>query len=116
MKMEQFYERFDKECSNIPILKYYDPFQVFQRVSCASNEDIVAIKEKIVKRAKENPDVLREEMLNLGKLKRLMDEYISGKDITIKVVLMKEFSKELGDIITADSEVKALNDSGIVYL
>ena len=116
MKMEQFYERFDKECSNIPILKYYDPFQVFQRVSCASNEDIVAIKEKIVKRAKENPDVLREEMLNLGKLKRLMDEYISGKDITIKVVLMKEFSKELGDIITADSEVKALNDSDIVYL
>lgn len=118
MKMEQFYERFDKECSNIPILKYYDPFQVFQRVSCASNEDIVAIKEKIVKRAKENPDVLREEMLNLGKLKRLMDEYISGKDITIKVVLMKEFSKELGDIIadSNENEVKALNNGDIVYL
>ena len=118
MKMEQFYERFDKECSDIPILKYYDPFQVFQRVSCASNEDIVAIKEKIVKRAKENPDVLREEMLNLGKLKRLMDEYISGKDITIKVVLMKEFSKELGDIIadSNENEVKALNNGDIVYL
>ena len=118
MKMEQFYERFDKECSNTPILKYYDPFQVFQRVSCASNEDIVAIKEKIVKRAKENPDVLREEMLNLGKLKRLMDEYISGKDITIKVVLMKEFSKELGDIIanSNENEVKALNNGDIVYL
>ena len=116
MKMEQFYERFDKECSDIPILKYYDPFQVFQRVSCASNEDIVAIKEKIVKRAKENPNVLREEKLNLGKLKRLMDEYISGKDITIKVVLMKEFSKELGEIIEEGAEIKALNDSDIVYL
>ena len=116
MKMEQFYERFDKECSDIPILKYYDPFQVFQRVSCASNEDIVAIKEKIVKRAKENPNVLREEKLNLGKLKRLMDEYISGKDITIKVVLMKEFSKELGEIIEEDSEAKALDDGDIVYL
>ena len=118
MKMEQFYERFDKECSDIPILKYYDPFQVFQRVSCASNEDIVAIKEKIVKRAKENPNVLREEKLNLGKLKRLMDEYISGKDITIKVVLMKEFSKELGDIIadSNENEVKALNNGDIVYL
>ncbi len=99
MKMEQFYERFDKECSDIPILKYYDPFQVFQRVSCASNEDIVAIKEKIVKRAKDYPKVLEEEKVNLGKIKMLMDEYISGKDITIKVVLMKEFSKELGEII-----------------
>ena len=99
MKMEQFYERFDKECTSIPILKYYDEFQVFQRISCASNEDIVAIKEKIIKRARENPEVLTEEMLNLSKLKRLMDEYISGKDITIKVVLLREFAKELGEII-----------------
>ena len=99
MKMEQFYERFDKECTNIPILKYYDPFQVFQRVSCASNEDIVAIKEKIIKRASENPEVLKGERMNLSKLKRLMDEYISGKDITIKVVLLREFSKELGELL-----------------
>ncbi len=99
MKMEQFYERFDKECTNIPILKYYDPFQVFQRVSCASNEDIVAIKEKIIKRASENPGVLKGERMNLSKLKRLMDEYISGKDITIKVVLLREFSKELGELL-----------------
>ena len=106
MKMEQFYERFDKECSDIPILKYYDPFQVFQRVSCASNEDIVAIKEKIVKRAKENPEIMKEEKSNLSKLKRLIDEYISGKDITIKVVLMKEFSKELGDIIKETTKTR----------
>lgn len=106
MKMEQFYERFDKECSDIPILKYYDPFQVFQRVSCASNEDIVAIKEKIVKRAKENPEIMKEEKSNLSKLKKLMDEYISGKDITIKVVLMKEFSKELGEIIKESTKTR----------
>ena len=99
MKMEQFYERFDKECTNVPILKYYDPFQVFQRVSCATNEDIVAIKEKIIKRGKECPEVLKNERKNLSKLKRLMDEYISGKDITIKVVLLKEFSKELGELL-----------------
>ena len=119
MKMEQFYERFDKECNNIPILKYYDPFQVFQRISCASNEDIVAIKEKIVKRAKDNPRVLKEELLNLSKLKRLMDEYINGKDITIKVVLMKEFSKELGEIVeisSEDEEAKVLNKNEVVYL
>ena len=119
MKMEQFYERFDKECNNIPILKYYDPFQVFQRISCASNEDIVAIKEKIVKRAKDNPRVLKEELLNLSKLKRLMDEYINGKDITIKVVLMKEFSRELGEIVeisSEDEEAKVLEKNEVVYL
>ena len=99
MKMEQFYERFDKECMNIPILKYYDPFQVFQRVSCASNEDIVAIKEKIVKRAYENQEITEEEMESLSRLKNIMDEYINGKDTTIKVVLLREFSNELGEIV-----------------
>ena len=99
MKMEEFYEKFDKECNDIPILKYYDPFQVFQRVSCASNEDIVAIKEKIIKRARQNLAVLQEELPNLRKLKELINEYISGKDITIKVVLLKEFAKELSEIM-----------------
>ena len=99
IKMEQFYERFDRECTNIPILKYYDAFQIFQRVSCASNEDIVAIKEKILKRAKENQEVAQEEKNNLEKLKRVIDDYIEGKDTTIKVVLLKEFSKELGEAL-----------------
>ena len=85
----------------------------------ASNEDIVAIKEKIVKRAKDNPRVLKEELLNLSKLKRLMDEYINGKDITIKVVLMKEFSRELGEIVeisSEDEETKVLDKNEVVYL
>lgn len=47
-----FYDKFDKECMNIPIFKYYDAFQTFQRISCASNEDIVTIKEKLSDRAK----------------------------------------------------------------
>ena len=38
MRMEQFYEQFDKKCMDIPIFKYYDSFQLFQRISCASNE------------------------------------------------------------------------------
>ena len=99
MKMEQFYEQFDQEGSNIPILKYYDAFQIFQRVSCASNEDIVAIKEKIIKRQSENPNIANEERDNLIRLKKIMDEYIDGKDTTIKIVLLKEFSKELGESI-----------------
>ena len=40
-------EKFDKECMEIPIFKYFDSFQLFQRISCASNEDIVLIKEKL---------------------------------------------------------------------
>ena len=99
IKMEQFYARFDKECENIPILKYYDAFQIFQRVSCASNEDIVLIKEKLIKRVKENKEVANEEFENLTKLKRVIDEYIEGKGTTIKVVLLKEFSKELGEAL-----------------
>lgn len=99
IKMEEFYEKFDQECYNIPILKYYDPFQVFQRISCASNEDVVLIKEKMIKRIKENINVSNAEKDNLLKLKRLIDESIKGKDTTIKVVLLREFSKELGEVI-----------------
>ena len=50
MRMEEFYEKFDRECMDIPIFKYYDVYQLFQRISCASNEDIVLIKEKLLKR------------------------------------------------------------------
>ena len=99
MKMEQFYEKFDKECSDIPILRYYDAFQIFQRISCASNEDIVAIKEKIIKRQSENTEIAHEERENLIRLKKIMDEYIDGKETTIKIVLLKEFAKELGEKI-----------------
>ena len=99
IQMEQFYARFDKECENIPILKYYDAFQIFQRISCASNEDIVLIKEKLIKRLRENKKIAQEETDNLVRLKRIIDEYIDGKGTTIKVVLLKEFSNELGEAI-----------------
>ena len=33
MKMELFYEKFDRECMKTPIFKYYDPYQMFQRIS-----------------------------------------------------------------------------------
>ena len=103
--MDEFFERFDQECYNIPILKYYDPFQVFQRISCASNEDVVLIKEKMIKRIKENIDVANAEMENLYKLKRFIDESIEGKDTTIKVVLLREFSKELSEALNIERMV-----------
>mgnify|MGYP004482951889 FL=1 len=44
---------------------------------------------------------------------------INGKDITIKVVLMKEFSRELGEIVeisSEDEEAKVLDKNEVVYL
>lgn len=99
MKMELFYDKFDKECMDIPIFKYYDVFQMFQRISCASNEDIVTIKEKLLDRAKRNGKNLQLELPNLKKLKQVMDDYIDGKLPTIKMVMLQNFSDELGNII-----------------
>ena len=99
MKMEQFYEKFDKECMEIPIFKYYDMFQLFQRISCASNEDIVLIREKLVDRANKNPKKIEPEMKNIKQLKQIIDDYLKGKEPSIKVVMLKEFSNSLGYIL-----------------
>ena len=95
MKMEKFYDRFDKECMNIPIFKYQDPHQLFQRISCASNEDIVIIKEKLINRAEKYGKELEPEMKNIKQLKQIIDAYTFGKEISIKTVMLKEFSKDL---------------------
>ena len=99
MKMEMFYEKFDKECMNIPIFKYYDPYQMFQRISCASHEDIVLIKEKLVNRADKYAKQIEQEIKNIKQLKQIIDDYLSEKDPSIKIVMLKEFSKDLGYII-----------------
>ena len=107
MRMETFYERFDKECMNMPIFKYYDPFQMFQRISCASNEDIVTIKEKLLNRAELYHDEIEPEIKNINQLKQILDDYTSSKDNSIKVVMLKDFSKALG-IITDKYKVSLL--------
>ena len=99
MRMEQFYEMFDKECMNIPIFKYADPHQMFQRISCASNEDIMIIKDKLLNRANKYTKEIEPEIKNIKQLKQLLDDYLRGKSITIKMVTLKEFSKDLGYIL-----------------
>ena len=99
MKMEKFYDRFDKECMNIPIFKYQEPHRMFQRISCASNEDIVMIKEKLINRANKFTKEIEPEIKNIRQLKQIIDEYTSGKETSIKVVMLKEFAKELGYIL-----------------
>ncbi len=100
MRMEKFYEKFDKECMDIPIFKYYDTFQLFQRISCASNEDIVLIKEKLLDRANKYPKQIEPEMKNIKQLKQIIDDYLKGKEPTIKIVMLKEFSKSLDMILS----------------
>ena len=72
MKMEVFYDKFAKECNTVPIFKYYDPFQMFQRLSCASNEDIVSIREVLAERAKHHKEEIAPEhskiKIDYGKL------------------------------------------------
>ena len=38
-------------------------------------------------------------MKNMKQLKQIIDDYLKGKDPTIKIVMLKEFSKELGYIL-----------------
>ena len=110
MKMELFYDKFDKECMEIPIFKYYDVFQMFQRISCASNEDIVTIKEKLLDRARKHGKELQDELPNLKKLKQVMDDYIDGKEPTIKMVMLQDFTEELGNIIREYKEQAPVTD------
>ena len=110
MKMEEFYNRFEKEALNVPIFKYYDPFQLFQRLSCTSNEDIVLIKEKLSDRVNKYTKEIEPEIKNIKLLKQIIEDYLKGKEPTIKMIMLKEFANELGYIL----EKYKINFSGKV--
>ena len=99
MKMEAFYDNFEAECMEKAILNYYDPYKMFQRIMCASNEDIVLIKEMLVDRARKNEEVMRPELAFIIKLKKVIDNYYQARDVSIKMVMLKEFSNDLQTII-----------------
>ena len=99
-----------KEILDKLIFKYSDPFQIFQRLSCASNEDIVTIKEKLISRANKNIVTIKEKLIsranknkklvkeeseNMHKLCQVIDDYVSGKKTTIKTVILSDFSNEI---------------------
>ena len=100
MKMEIFYEIFDRDCTKIPIFKYYDANQFLQRISCASNEDIMLIKEKLIDRVEKYTKELEPEAKNLKQIKQVIDDYLKTKDPTIKNIILKDFSKSLEYILS----------------
>lgn len=79
----------------IPIFRYYEPRNVLQRLMYSSNEDLVIIKDKLIKRAELYSSLLIEEKDNLIKLKDIIDEYIKDKSASIKIVMLEDFSKSL---------------------
>ena len=103
MKMEAFYDKFSAFMDK-PILNHYDAYQMFQRVTCASNEDIMLIKEMLVDRFKKYTEELKLEAPFIKKLKLVLDNYCSGKETSIKVVMLREFSKDLEDILNLYDE------------
>ena len=99
MKMEQFYEKFVTEYMNKPILNYYDVNSMMQRITCASNEDIVKIKEMLLDRAKKNRHALEPELNFVITLKSALEIYCKGRSTSIKIVMLKEFARDLGVIV-----------------
>ena len=99
MKMETFYEKFTENWMNKPILNYYETSKMIQRITCASNEDIVKIKEMLLDRASKNKKELIPELPFINELKKALEIYCKGKENSIKIVMLKEFASDLDNII-----------------
>ena len=99
MRMETFYDRFITEWADKPILNYYDVPKMVQRITCASNEDIMKIKEMLIDRAKKHRRELEVELPYIVDLKEALDQYCKGRSVSIKIVLIKEFARDLENII-----------------
>ena len=99
MRMEVFYDKFTAECEKTPILNYYDVNKMMQRITCASNEDIMKIKEMLLLRAKKYRREIEAEIPFITELKATLDEYCEGKEVNIKTVTLREFSADLENIL-----------------
>ena len=99
MKMETFYEKFTEEYMGKPLLKYYDTYKMIQRITCASNEDIMRIKEMLIDRAKKYKKELESELPFIITLKSALELHCKGKNNSIKIVMLKEFANDLQIII-----------------
>ena len=106
IKMETFYDAFNKECMNEPIFKYYDSFKMFQRITNATNEDIVTISEILYTRAKDKKEEFAEELSFMMSLKRHLENYLENRKPQIKTVMLKSFVDTIDEIILLYSSEK----------
>ena len=106
MKMELFYDLFEKECMDIPIFKYYEPLQMFQRITNASNEDIITIGDKLIERAIKNKEILYCENEFMEKLVILLNTSIANKKNKINTVMIESFIQRINEIIEINKKMK----------
>ncbi len=105
MKMETFYEKFTEEYMEKPLLEYYDTFKMIQRITCASNEDIMKIKEMLIRRAKKYKRELCSELPFIINLKSALEAHCKGKNNSIKMVMIREFASDLQIVIDTYSNI-----------
>ena len=72
---------------------------MFQRITNASNEDIITIGDKLVERARKNKQTLYVEKEFMEKLIRLLKTSIANKKNKIKTVMIESFIQRIVDII-----------------
>ncbi|MBE2918678.1 hypothetical protein HPK02_07170 [Anoxybacillus flavithermus] len=91
----------DKYCY-IPVFSYYNIDELFESIVVLSNPDIVSMIQLIKKRYKLVGDLkLYLDLDNLKLLRDKINEYVSGKDITLKLSLLRD----LADTIEKVSEM-----------
>ena len=59
----------------------------------------MGIKEKLLERARKHKGKLQPELKNIKKLREIVEQYLKGKEITIKTVMLVELQKDLDTII-----------------
>ena len=106
IKMETFYDLFNKECMDEPIFKYYEPFKMFQRITNATNEDIVTISEILLTRAKNKENEFVDEIEFMQSLKRQLENYLEKRKTQIKTVMLNSFVETIDKIILLYSKDK----------
>ena len=53
------------------------------------------VKELLSNRAKKYKHEIEPEMKNVKQLKQIIDDYVKNKEVSIKIVMLKELAKEL---------------------
>ena len=98
-KMDQFFDKLDSECSDMPIFKYITPKRLFDKILETNNEDIVILKKKILERAEHYPDMMKQEKRNIKQVKKMIDKYLDKQEMNIQTVILKNFADDLEKIV-----------------
>ena len=78
---------------------------MIQRITCASNEDIMKIKEMLIRRARKYKRELCSELPFIIYLKKALEQHCKGKNNSIKMVMIKEFANDLQIVIDTYSNI-----------